>query len=138
MATAAGGSVLATTSRRTGQEATNVLASGLAPSMHVLYRWGEPGENPYAGMIALADATIVTGDSPAMLSEAAGAEAPVFIASMGDKPAHRRLHQLMYQAGQARPLGPSLAMWPRTPLDEAGRVAKEIRARMSIGQQAVD
>ena len=105
MAAAAGGSVLATTSRRTGQEATDVLASGLAASMHVLYRWGEPGENPYAGMIALADITIVTGDSPAMISEACGGDAPVMIASMGDKPSHRRLHDLLYQAGQARPLG---------------------------------
>ncbi len=138
MAAAAGGSVLATTSRRTGQEATNVLAAGLAPSMHVLYRWGEPGENPYAAMIALADATIVTGDSPGMISEACGGEAPVFIASLGDKPSNRRLHTLLYQATQARPLGTSLSGWPRTPLDEAGRVAKEIRARMSMGPQAVD
>ncbi len=138
LAAAAGGSVLATTSRRTGQEATNVLANGLAASMHVLYRWGEPGENPYAGMIGLADVTIVTGDSPAMISEACGGEAPVYIASMGDKPSHRRLHELLYHAGQARPLGPSLALWPRTPLDEAGRVASEIRSRMSMGPQAVD
>ncbi len=138
IAAAAGGSVLATTSRRTGEEATNVLASGLAPSMHVLYRWGEPGENPYAAMIALADVTIVTGDSVSMLSEACGGEAPVFIASLGDQPSHRRLHALMYQAGQARPLGSTLAMWSRPPLDEAGRVATEIRARMSIGPQAVD
>ena len=138
MAAAAGGSVLATTSRRTGQEATNVLAAGLAPSMHVLYRWGEPGENPYAAMIALADATIVTGDSPAMISEACGGDAPVFIAGLGDTPSHRRLHTLLYQATQARPLGDSLSGWPRTPLDEAGRVAKEIRARMSMGPQAVD
>ena len=138
MAAAAGGSVLATTSRHTGQEATNVLAAGLAPSMHVLYRWGEPGENPYAAMIALADVTIVTGDSPTMLSEACGGEAPVFIASQGDSPSNRRLHELMYRAGQARPLGSSLATWSRTPLDEAGRVATEIRARMSMGPQAVD
>jgi mitochondrial fission protein ELM1 len=138
MAAAAGGSVLATTSRRTGHEATDVLASGLAASMHVLYRWGEPGENPYTGMLALADVTIVTGDSTAMISEACAGEAPVLIASMGDRPAHRRLHDLLYQAGQARPLGPSLALWPRTPLDEAGRVANEIRSRMSMGPQAVD
>ena len=138
IAAAAGGSVLATTSPRTGEAATRALADGLAPSMHVLYRWGEPGENPYAAMIALADVTIVTGDSTTMISEACGGEAPVFIASLGERPAHRRLHALLFQAGQARPLGPTLAMWTRTPLDEAGRVATEIRARMSIGPQAVD
>ena len=138
MAATVGGSVLATTSRRTGQEATDVLASGLAPSMHVLYRWGEPGENPYAAMIALADMVIVTGDSISMISEACGGEAPVFIASQGERQSTRRLHDLLYRAGQARPLGPTLSIWPRTPLDEAGRVAKEIRSRMSMGPQAVD
>ena len=138
LAAAAGGSVLATTSRRTGAEASDALAAGLAPCMHLLYRWGEPGENPYAGMLALADAIVVTGDSASMVSEACGAEAPVFIASVGDSTRNVRLHETLYRAGQARPLGQSIASWPRVPLDEAGRTANEIRARMSVGPQAVD
>jgi mitochondrial fission protein ELM1 len=138
MAASAGGAVLATTSRRTGEQATAALAEGLAPSMHLLYRWGEPGENPYAGMLALADAIVATGDSPTMISEACGTEAPVFLASQTDSASLRRLHTLLYRAGQARPLGDSFSPWPRTPLDEAGRVATEIRARMSVGPQAVD
>jgi mitochondrial fission protein ELM1 len=138
LAVASGGSVLATTSRRTGAEATEALAAGLSPSMHLLFRWGEPGDNPYAGFIGLADAIVVTGDSPAMISEACAGEAPVFIADLGAGPHHRALHASLYRAGQARPLGDSLSAWPRTPLDEAGRVANEIRARMSIGPQAVD
>jgi mitochondrial fission protein ELM1 len=138
MAAAAGGSVMATTSPRTGREATDALAAGLAPCMHLLYRWGEPGENPYAAMIGLADVIVATGDSSSMISEACGGEAPVFIASLGDTAARRRLHASLYRAGQARPLGDSFSPWPRTPLDEAGRVAVEIRARMSVGPQAVD
>ncbi len=138
MAMTAGGSVLATTTRRTGMEATDALAAGLAPCMHVLYRWGEPGENPYAAMIALADVLVVTGDSPTMISEACGGEAPVFIASQGDIPSHRHMHQTLYRADQARPLSSGIAPWTRASLDEAGRVAGEIRARMSIGPQAVD
>jgi mitochondrial fission protein ELM1 len=106
--------------------------------MHLLYRWGEPGENPYAGMLGLADVIVTTGDSASMISEACGGEAPVFIASLNDGPARRRLHTSLYRAGQARPLGDSFSPWPRTPLDEAGRVAVEIRARMSVGPQAVD
>ena len=137
-ATTAGGSVLATTTSSTGADATDALAAGLAPCMHLLYRWGEPGENPYTAMIALADVLVTTGGSAGMLSEACGGEAPVFVASLGDTPALRRLHDLMYRAGQARPLGPSVSPWTRTPLDEAGRVATEIRARMSVGPQAVD
>jgi mitochondrial fission protein ELM1 len=138
MAAAAGGSVLATTSSRTGREATDALAAGLSPAMHLLYRWGEPGENPYAGMIGLADAIVVSGDSISMISEACGAEAPVFIASLGDSPRRRRLHATLYRAGQARPLADTLSPWPRAALDEAGRVAGEIRARMSVGPQGVD
>ncbi len=138
LASAAGGSVLASTSRRTGREATEALASGLAAAMNLLYRWGEPGENPYDGFLALADAVIVTGDSISMISEACGGEAPVFIASHGDGPRHRRLHNTLYEAEQARPLGDTLSPWPRVPLDEAGRVAAEIRGRMAIGPHAMD
>ena len=138
MAISTGGSVLATTSRRTGGEATEALAAGLAPAMHLLYRWGEPGDNPYAGFIGLADATVVTGDSIAMMSEACAGEAPVFIAALGEGPRAQAVHASLYRAGQARPLGDSLSSWPRVPLDEAGRIANEIRARMAIGPQAID
>lgn len=138
MAASAGGSVLASTSRRTGDEATDAIADGLAPCMNLLYRWGEPGENPYAATIALADATVVTGNSSSMVCEACGGEAPVFIASLGATPRQRRLHELLFAASQARPMQHSLQPWPRTPLDEAGRVAAEIRARMSVGPQGID
>ena len=138
MAASLGGAVISSTSPRTGEDATAALAEGLAPCMHLLYRWGEPGDNPYAAMLALADATVVTGDTATMISEACGAEAPVFIAAAADALEHRRLHAALYQAGQARPLGESFSPWPRTPLDEAGRVALEIRARMSVGPRAAD
>ncbi len=133
-----GGSVLATTTRRTGMLATAALTTGLAPCMHLLYRWGEPGENTYAGMLALADAIVVTGSSATMISEACSTEAPVFIASRAENAGMRRLHNSLYMAGQARPLRDSIGPWDRVPLDEAGRVATAIRARMSIGPQAVD
>jgi mitochondrial fission protein ELM1 len=137
-ASSASGSVMATTTPSTGPEASDALAAGLAPCMHLLYRWGEPDENPYAAMIGLADVIIVTGGSIAMLSEVCSGEAPVFVASLGDDALHRRLHDAFYHAGQARPLTHTVAPWPRTPLDEAGRVATEIRARMSVGPHAVD
>ena len=130
--------MLATTTARTGVEATDAFAAGLAPCMHLLYRWGEPGENPYAAMIALADVIVTTGGSASMISEACGGEAPVFIASLGDGAVDRRLHETLYRAGQARPLTHSVSPWDRTPLDEAGRIATEIRARMSIGPNGVD
>ncbi|MBV9782287.1 MAG: mitochondrial fission ELM1 family protein [Acidisphaera sp.] len=127
------GSVLATTSRRTGAEATDALAAGLAPSLHVLYRWGEPGPNPYEAFLASADAIVVTGDSIAMLSEACATDAAVFVALPELAGAQqRRLHASLFEAGQARLLGGSVSPWPRTPLDEAGRVAAEIIRRFPL------
>ena len=128
LAAARGGSVLATTSRRTGVEATEALAAGLASSLNLLYRWGEPGENPYRGFVASADAIVVTADSVSMISEACATEAPVYVAL--PELAGRR-HSLV-EAGQVRPFGAVVSPWPRVPLDEAGRVAAEIRRRFPL------
>lgn len=125
-----GGSVLATTTGRTGREATDALAAGLASAVHVLHRWSEPGEDSYAGFLACADAVVVTGDSEAMLSEACATEVPVFIAMPELAGArHRRLHASLIAAAEARLFDDELSPWPRRPLDEAGRVAQEIMRR---------
>jgi mitochondrial fission protein ELM1 len=124
------GSVLATASRRTGAAATEALAGALAGRPHRLHRWGEEGPNPYAGFLAWADAVVVTGDSVSMLSESLATAVPVFIADPGGLgPRHMRLHGSLIAAGQARMLAAAPAPFPRQPLDEAGRVAAEIRAR---------
>lgn len=126
----AGGCVLATTSRRTGTEAADALAAGLGGAMHLLYRWGEPGDNPYLGYLAAADAIVVTADSASMLSEACATRAPVFAALPELVTGrHRRLLNALLQAGQVRPFADSLSPWSREPLNEAGRVAAEIRRR---------
>lgn len=133
LAVARGGSVLATTSRRTGREATEALAAGLAPSLNVLYRWGEPGENPYRGYLASADAIIATADSVSMISEACGTDAPIYAAVpelAGRR--HKRMLASLLAAGQIRMFGNGIASWSRPKLDEAGRVAAEIRRRFSI------
>lgn len=133
LAAARGGSVLATTSRRTGAEATEALAAGLAPSLNLMYRWGEPGENPYRGYLGSADAIIATADSVSMLSEACTTEAPVYAAlpEMAGR-RHRRMLATLVAAGQIRIFGNGIAAWSRPKLDEAGRVATEIRRRFSI------
>jgi mitochondrial fission protein ELM1 len=128
-----GGSVLASASRRTGAEASDALAAGLSRVMHLLYRWGEPGENPYLGFLAGADAIVVTADSSAMLAEACATDAAVFAALpelAGLR--QRRLAAALAQAGQIRPLRDDLSSWPRPRLDEAGRVATEIHRRFAL------
>lgn len=124
------GSVLATTSRRTGAPAAEALAQSLHAVPHRLFRWGDAGPNPYHGFLAWADAVVVTGDSVSMLSEALATPGPVFIADPGGlSPRQRALHGSLYAAGQARPLDRAPEPFPRSPLDETGRVAAEIRAR---------
>jgi mitochondrial fission protein ELM1 len=124
------GSVLATGSRRTGHTAEDAVAAAIAPLPHHLHRWGDGGANPYAGMLAWADAVVVTGDSVSMLSEALATAAPVFIADPGGLgPRHRLLHESLIAAGQARMLADAPAPFAREALDETGRIAAEIVRR---------
>lgn len=86
----AGGSVFATTSRRTGAEVTDALSRGLGASSYV-HRW-QPGQqdNPYLAYLALADVLVVTGESESMLAEAAASGKPVYIYPLPARP--RRLN----------------------------------------------
>ena len=128
------GSVLATASRRTGAAATKALAGALSGVPHRLHRWGDAGPNPYAGFLAWADAVVVTGDSVSMLSEALATAVPVFIADPGGLgPRHLRLHGALIAAGQAKMLAAAPTPFDRPKLDEAARVAAEIRARGGLG-----
>ncbi|WP_232818471.1 mitochondrial fission ELM1 family protein [Elioraea thermophila] len=126
-----GGSFLVSTSRRTGRHASAAIAEALAGVPHRLFRWGDAGENPYAGFLAWAEAIVVTADSVSMLAEACATAAPVFVA--GDAAGrHARLVASLVAAGRVARLGepaPSAVV----PIDEAGRVAAEIRARGWLG-----
>jgi mitochondrial fission protein ELM1 len=78
-----GGSLLVTTSSRTGDAAADALQAGLDPP-HYFHRWqADGGANPYMGMLAWADRLIVTGDSIAMLSEACATGKPVQMFDLG-------------------------------------------------------
>lgn len=124
------GSVLATGSRRTGRPAEAAVAEVLGSLPHRLHRWGDGGPNPYAGLLAWADAVVVTGDSVSMISEALATRVPVFVADpggLGER--HQRLHESIYAARQARPLAEAPTPFARDPLDETGRVAFEVAER---------
>ncbi len=63
------GSLLITTSRRTGEENIAALKSAFAGNKNV-YIYDGNGENPYMGLLACADEIMVTNDSVNMMSEA--------------------------------------------------------------------
>ncbi len=131
-ALAGDGTLLITTSRRTPPEALEIAAPLLHPP-YLLHRWDRDKDNPYLGILALADALVVTGDSLSMCAEACVPGVPVFIyASRHVAPEkHQALHQALYARGLARPLNgaASLGWKPPVPLDDAGNVAAEIRKR---------
>jgi mitochondrial fission protein ELM1 len=83
MVEARGGSAVVTTSARTRRVVADVLERELkVPVLLHRYREDDPN-NPYLGVLALADALIVTSDSVAMLSEAAATGSPVCIFDLG-------------------------------------------------------
>lgn len=107
-ARAVDGSLLVTTSRRTGRENEELIAKRLADAgvSYHLHDWMSDAENPYFGYLALADVLIVTGDSVSMCCEAAAAPGGVYIYAPEGLAStrHGRLHQALYDGHYAKPL----------------------------------
>jgi mitochondrial fission protein ELM1 len=82
-AAACGGSLLVTDSARTPEAAGDIMQAQLLEP-HFCYRWGSRGDNPYRGLLALADAFVVTGESMSMLGEAADTGRPLLIYDVAD------------------------------------------------------
>jgi uncharacterized protein len=133
LAAAEGGSVLLTTSRRTGRIAERVLLSAVAEPRFV-HRWGTGGENPFAGMIGAADAVVVTGESTSMCTEATLCPGAVYIWSPPGwvTAKHARLQTDLFAEGAARPFDgvTRLEHWDHPRLNPAHDVAAMIRDRL--------
>jgi mitochondrial fission protein ELM1 len=85
-----GGSLYVTTSRRTPEDVVDALESGL-PRGTDLYRWStDATENPYQGLLGLADYFIVTGDSISMMVEVARLGKPLAIFPLPIQPGRVR------------------------------------------------
>lgn len=120
--------LMVTPSRRTDPAVTAALRAALLPLGAMV--WDGSGENPYAGMLALADAIIVTTDSVSMVSEAVATPAPVLLAQLPGKSRRIGLFlQGLIDAKRARPYQGHLEHWPVTPLDDTAAAADEMRRR---------
>ena len=118
-----------TPSRRTGAEARAALAAAVAPEGG--WVWDGAGENPYFGLLALADAIVVTEDSVSMVSEAAATGAPVLLASLPGRSRRIRLfNELLMQDGRVRPFAGRLETWPVQPLDDTPAAGADVRRRL--------
>lgn len=119
-----------TPSRRTGQDNLAILQQTLAASDAMI--WDFEGENPYLGMLALADHVLVTTDSVSMASEAVTTGKPVHLIRLaGGHRRFERFHADLQARGWARPFSGRLESWSYEPPQEAARIADEIRRRLA-------
>ncbi len=129
LSAATGAGILLTPSRRTGAEVEAALRDALAQTP--AYIWDGAGENPYLAYLALADHIVVTADSVNMVSEACTTGKPVYVVELeGGSRKFRLFHAAMRSGGYTRPFAGKLEHWDYPPLDDVGRVAGEIRARL--------
>lgn len=101
-----GGSLLVSTSRRTGGAATRALRASLPPGAY-LHAWRpDAPDNPYLAILGLCDELVATADSESMLSEAAASGRVVHIYPLplrASYPGLRRLRDAASRRAGARP-----------------------------------
>jgi len=120
-----------TPSRRTSEAAKAALHRAVSPLGG--WVWDMEGENPYFGLLALADAIVVTEDSVSMVSEAVATAAPVLLAALpGRSRRIRRFNQYLQEDGRVRPFAGRLDLWPVTPVDDTRAAADEMRRRLDF------
>lgn len=117
-----------TPSRRTGPEVRATFRRVLEPEG--AYVWDMTGDNPYVGMLACADAILVTEDSVSMISEAVATSVPVMTIGLPGKSRRiRAFTQGLIDAGRVRPYRGRLELWPVEPLDDTAAAAEAMRQR---------
>jgi hypothetical protein len=126
-----GGSLVIVPSRRTPDEALAVFqaAAQADPSVWV---WDRSGENPYAGVLALADRLVVTGDSVSMVSEALATPHPVEVFASDLRKRHEGFVRTLVDQGlvrlfDGRPTDPV----PRPVVDATRRAAETLQALLA-------
>jgi mitochondrial fission protein ELM1 len=123
--------VAVTPSRRTAPGVRDALQAALEPLGG--WVWDMQGENPYFGMLALADAIVVTEDSVSMVSEAVATAAPVLLAALpGGSRRIGLFNAGLLAEGRVRRFTGRLEMWHTVPLDDTQAAADEMRHRLGF------
>ncbi len=120
-----------TPSRRTAPLVVDALRAALEPLGG--WVWGGEGENPYFGLLACADAIVVTADSVSMVSEAVATAAPVLIAELPGR--SRRIGAFLdglRRDGRVRSFQGRLETWQTSPLDDTQEAADTVRRRLGF------
>lgn len=123
--------LMLTPSRRTDPKATEAFQTILSP--RGAYVWDGQGENPYFGMLALADMIVVTIDSVSMVSEGAATGAPVMLARLPGR--SRRIGIFtdgLIADGRVRNFQGRYEHWPVSPMDDTTEAAQDMRRRLGF------
>jgi hypothetical protein len=123
--------IVVTPSRRTDPAVTDLIRTALGPAGG--WVWDLAGENPYFGMLALADLIIVTQDSVSMISEAAATTAPVMIASLPGSWRRQGLFlKPLLNEDRVRPFEGRFSMWKVSPLNDTPEAAADMCRRLGL------
>ncbi len=124
--------LLITGSRRTGESNLAVLRRELEGCPAFISDGG--GDNPYFGMLAHADAFVVTCDSVNMVTEACSTGKPVHVVQLppegrrvSERDKFSRFHRNLEESGRIRFFKGRIETWTYEPLREMERVASLIQ-----------
>jgi mitochondrial fission protein ELM1 len=93
--------------------------------------WDGQGENPYFGMLGLADAVIVTADSVSMVSEAVATSAPVYLVRLPGRSSRiGAFMDMMAADGRVRDFAGRLDLWDCAPMDDTPAAGDALRRLM--------
>lgn len=130
-AAAIGASLAITPSRRTAPAALDGLRRGLDDRPRFI--WDGKGDNPYFGLLGLADHLVITADSVSMISEALLTGKPVHVARLpGRSNRLGRFVDELVADGFLRWFDGQFPSWTYEPLDEMPRVAALVKQRLGL------
>ena len=128
-----GHSLMVTPSRRTPPDlmsAINGALAALGGFPDRAFIWDGSGDNPYAQIIAHADALVVTADSVNMMGEAIVTGMPVHIYEpSGGHPKISAFLAKLVEAGWVRRWQGKVESWTYEPVDATGIIASEVARR---------
>jgi mitochondrial fission protein ELM1 len=126
-----GGGAAVVPSRRTPDEVLAVFQAA-AKDDPGLWVWDRDGDNPYLGVLALADRLVITSDSISMISEALATMHPIEIFAGNIRRRHEGFVETLVDHGQARlfdgEVAPPLA---RRLVDATGEAAAAVKALLA-------
>ncbi|MDR3521420.1 MAG: mitochondrial fission ELM1 family protein [Acidocella sp.] len=126
-----GTGLVITPSRRTSHEVVSILRRVLEPLG--AWIWDGTGENPYFGMLGVADAIIVSADSVSMVSEAVATSKPVFLLRLPGKSSRIGAFMDMLVAdGRVRDFAGRFETWDCEPLDDTPLAGARLRQLLEV------